>query len=163
MTTAAHATGMWGVLPDVLDRACTYYAGRTAILDAADGRSLTYRQLNHWRNRIANGLIKSGVEKGERVGLLMPNCLEFIPAQHGIWAAGASLVQMATRSAPEGFKANLAQTGATALISVDHSLVSNNVYGYYALSPGATIESSGNNTIRNNSNTAGSLTPAGQQ
>lgn len=116
MTTAAHATGMWGVLPDVLDRACTYYAGRTAILDAADGRSLTYRQLNHWRNRIANGLIKSGVEKGERVGLLMPNCLEFIPAQHGIWAAGASLVQMATRSAPEGFKANLAQTGATALI-----------------------------------------------
>ena len=76
-----------------------------AILDAADGRSLTYRQLNHWRNRIANGLIKSGVEKGERVGLLMPNCLEFIPAQHGIWAAGASLVQMATRSATEGARA----------------------------------------------------------
>jgi acyl-CoA synthetase (AMP-forming)/AMP-acid ligase II len=46
----------------------------------------------------------------------MPNCLEFIPAQHGIWAAGAVLVQMPARAAADGFRSNLAQTDATTLI-----------------------------------------------
>ncbi|MCX2932383.1 long-chain fatty acid--CoA ligase [Mycobacterium sp. CVI_P3] len=105
---------MWGVLPDVLDRACTYYADQAAIVDGE--RTLTYRELREWRNKIAHALIASGVQKGERVGLLMPNCLEFIPSQHGIWAAGAVLVQMPTRAAPDGFRANLAQTDATTLI-----------------------------------------------
>ncbi len=108
------STGMWGVLPDVLDRACSYYADRTAIVE--DDRSVTYRELLSWRNRIANALISAGVEKGDRVGLLMPNCLEFIPIQHAIWAAGAVLVQMPTRAAAQGFHSNLAQTDATTLI-----------------------------------------------
>jgi len=105
---------MWGVLPDVLDRACTYYAEQTAIIDA--DRSITYRRLLHWRNQIARALIDCGVQKGERVGLLMPNCLEFIPIQHGIWAAGAVLVQMPTRAAADGFRSNLVSTDATTLI-----------------------------------------------
>lgn len=108
--------GTWGVLPDVLDRACAYYGQRTAILDAASGASVTYRELGEWRNRIAHALISSGLQKGERVGLLMPNCLEFIPIQQAIWAAGAVLVQMPTRAAAEGFKSNLAQTDATTLL-----------------------------------------------
>ncbi|MBB3753941.1 acyl-CoA synthetase (AMP-forming)/AMP-acid ligase II [Mycolicibacterium sp. BK634] len=106
--------GMWGVLPDVLDRACTYYADQTAIIDA--DRSITYRRLQQWRNQIARALIDCGLQKGERVGLLMPNCLEFIPIQHGIWAAGGVLVQMPTRAAAEGFRSNLAVTDATTLI-----------------------------------------------
>lgn len=106
--------GMWGTLPDVLDRACTYYADRTAIVDG--DRSVTYRDLLLLRNRIANALISSGVQQGERVGLLMPNCLEFIPIQQAIWAAGAVLVQMPTRAAADGFRSNLAQTDATTLV-----------------------------------------------
>lgn len=110
-------TGMWGTLPDVLDRACAYYADREAITDVADGgRSVTYRELNLLRNQIANALVAAGVQKGDRVGLLMPNCLEFIPIQHAIWAAGAVLVQMPTRAAASGFRSNLAQTDATTLV-----------------------------------------------
>lgn len=109
-------TGMWGTLPDVLDRACSYYADRIAVRDAADDRRITYRELNLWRNQIANALIASGVQKGDRVGLLMPNCLEFIPIQQAVWAAGAVLVQMPTRAAAEGLRSNLAQTDAMTLI-----------------------------------------------
>jgi acyl-CoA synthetase (AMP-forming)/AMP-acid ligase II len=105
---------MWGVLPDVLDRACTYYAESVAIVDG--DRAIGYRELNQWRNQIANALVAQGVQKGDRVGLLMPNCLEFIPIQHAIWAAGAVLVQMPTRAAADGFRSNLAQTDATTLI-----------------------------------------------
>jgi acyl-CoA synthetase (AMP-forming)/AMP-acid ligase II len=105
---------MWGTLPDVLDRACTYYSTAVAVVDGE--RSITYRELWEWRNRVANGLVALGLQKGERVGLLLPNCLEFIPTQHGIWAAGGVLVQLPTRSAADGFRSNLAQTDATTLI-----------------------------------------------
>jgi acyl-CoA synthetase (AMP-forming)/AMP-acid ligase II len=113
----AENSGTWGVLPDVLDRAGVYYADRTAIVEGfGDERSVTYRELLAWRNRIANGLITSGVQQGDRVGLLMPNCLEFIPVQQAIWAAGAVLVQLPTRATAAGFRSNLAQTDATTLV-----------------------------------------------
>ncbi|MGH3892901.1 MAG: AMP-binding protein [Rhodococcus qingshengii] len=105
---------MWGPLPLVLDRACTYYADNIAIVDGQ--RRITYAELLTRRNQIANGLVSLGLQKGERVGLLFPNSLEFIPTQHGIWAAGGVLVQMPTRNAASAFRASLTQTDVTTLI-----------------------------------------------
>jgi acyl-CoA synthetase (AMP-forming)/AMP-acid ligase II len=105
---------MWGPMPDVLDRVCTYYRDSVAIIDG--DRSVTYQEMREWRNQIANGLIDVGVGKGERIGLLMPNVLEFIPCEHAIWAAGAVLVQMATRASASTFVSNLGSTDATTLI-----------------------------------------------
>ncbi|MCW2824999.1 MAG: o-succinylbenzoate--CoA ligase [Aeromicrobium sp.] len=105
---------MWGTLPDVLDRACGYYRDSDAIVDG--DRRLTYGALQDLSDRIGNGLVSLGVQKGERVGLLLPNSLEFIPCQHGIWKAGAVLVQMPTRASASVQCANLDQTAATTLI-----------------------------------------------
>jgi acyl-CoA synthetase (AMP-forming)/AMP-acid ligase II len=105
---------MWGPMPDVLDRVCTYYRESVAVVDG--DRALTYEQMYVWRNQITHGLLELGVTKGERVGLLMPNVLEFIPCQQGIWAAGAVLVQMATRASASTFVSNLSSTAATTLI-----------------------------------------------
>ena len=105
---------MWGTLPEVFDRVCLYYAESAAIRD--HGRSITYRQMQQWANRVANGLGALGVAPGERVGLLLPNVLEFIPTQHGIWKAGAVLVQMPTRASAATHRTNLEQTAATTLI-----------------------------------------------
>jgi len=118
---------MWGTLPEVFDRVCLYYAGQTAIRDG--DRAISYRQMQQWANRVANGLGALGVAPGERVGLLLPNVLEFIPTQHGIWKAGAVLVQMPTRASSATHRTNLEQTGATTLIyhaqfdGVAHELV----------------------------------------
>jgi acyl-CoA synthetase (AMP-forming)/AMP-acid ligase II len=112
---------MWGTLPDVLDRACGYYQDRTAIIDG--DRQVTYGELRDWSDRIGNALVALGLQKGERVGLLLPNSLEFVPSQHGIWKAGGVLVQMPTRAAASVHQANLDQTAATTLIyhaSFDH-------------------------------------------
>src|SRR6202051_2619165 len=105
---------MWGTLPDVFDRVCLYYADSIAIRDHE--RSITYRQMQQWANRVANGLGALGVAPGERVGLLLPNVLEFIPTQHGVWKAGAVLVQMPTRASAATHRTNLEQTAATTLI-----------------------------------------------
>ena len=41
---------------------------------------LTYRELNASSNRIANALLDAGIQKGERVGLLLMNSREFMEA-----------------------------------------------------------------------------------
>ena len=105
---------MWGTLPAVFDRVCTNFADSTAIID--HDRSITYREMHEWANRVANGLGALGVSAGDRVGLLLPNSLEFIPTQHGIWKAGAVLVQMPTRASAATQQANLRQVGATTLV-----------------------------------------------
>jgi acyl-CoA synthetase (AMP-forming)/AMP-acid ligase II len=105
---------MWGTLPEVFDRACLYYADREAIRD--QDRSLSYRQMQQQANRVAWGLAALGVGPGERVGLLLPNVLEFIPTQHGIWKAGAVLVQMPVRASAATHRKHLEQTAATTLI-----------------------------------------------
>jgi len=105
---------MWGTLPEVFDRVCLYYAESTAIRD--HDRSITYREMRQWANRVANGLGALGVASGERVGLLLPNVLEFIPTQHGVWKAGAVLVQMPTRASASTHRTNLEQVEATTLI-----------------------------------------------
>jgi acyl-CoA synthetase (AMP-forming)/AMP-acid ligase II len=107
-------TDGWGTLPEVFDRACLAHADKTAIVDGA--RRLTYREMQDLANRVANGLIALGVRPGDRVGLLLSNCLEFIPTQHGIWKAGAVLVQMPGRAAAATHRTNLEQTAATTLI-----------------------------------------------
>ena len=105
---------MWGTLPEVFDRVCTYYADSTAIRDGE--RSITYRQMGQWANRVANGLGALGVAPGDRVGMLLPNVLEFIPTQHGIWKSGAVLVQMPVRASASTLCANLDQAAASTLI-----------------------------------------------
>src|SRR5260370_1037607 len=89
---------MWGTLPEVFDRACLYYAERTAIRDG--DRAVSYRQMQQWANRVANGLGALGVAPRERVGLPLPNALEFIPTQHRVSKAGAGLVEVPTRAPP---------------------------------------------------------------
>jgi acyl-CoA synthetase (AMP-forming)/AMP-acid ligase II len=105
---------MWGTLPEVFDRVTQDYADRTAIVDG--DRRMTYREMRDQANRVANGLAAAGVVQGDRVGLLLPNCLEFLPTQHGIWKAGAVLVQMPGRASAATHRQNLEQTAATALI-----------------------------------------------
>ncbi|GAA4385830.1 long-chain fatty acid--CoA ligase [Tsukamurella soli] len=60
-----------------------------------------------------------GVTRGESVGLLMPNCLEFIPTQYGIWKSGAAMVQMQARASANDLLHFLTTSGATTLIYHD--------------------------------------------
>ena len=50
---------------------------------------LTYSELDQLANRLANALVDMGVEKGDRVGLYMPNCPQFVIAYAAILKAGA--------------------------------------------------------------------------
>jgi long-chain acyl-CoA synthetase len=58
------------------------------VLDA----KLSYRQLHDLVNRFAAGLQHMGVKKGDRVGIMLPNCPQFIIAAYAIWKIGGIVV-----------------------------------------------------------------------
>jgi long-chain acyl-CoA synthetase len=58
------------------------------------GRKLTYRQLYGAANKCANALKALGVQPGDRVALMMPNCPQYVIGYFGILKAGAVVAQV---------------------------------------------------------------------
>ena len=58
------------------------------------GASLSYGRLEQLSDAFAAALVAMGVEKGDRVALLLPNCPQFVIAQLGAWKAGAVAVPL---------------------------------------------------------------------
>ena len=79
-------------LVDLLYASAERYASRRALTDVRTGRSLSYGQLAREAQRVAAFLKAQGVEAGQRIGLLAPNDLAYVPAAFGLLAAGGCLV-----------------------------------------------------------------------
>jgi long-chain acyl-CoA synthetase len=87
-------------LVDLLYASAERYASRRALTDVRSGRSLSYGQLVREAQRIAAFLKTQGAEPGQRIGLLAPNDLTYVPAAFGLLAAGACLVPLASNLTP---------------------------------------------------------------
>ena len=57
---------------------------------------VSYGEVNSRANRIANALLARGVEKGESVSVMLPNCEEFLPVWYGILKAGGVMSSINT-------------------------------------------------------------------
>ena len=55
-------------------------------------RQITWQAFDEKANRVANMLIDRGIQKGEKVAILMFNCLEWLPIYFGILKSGAIAV-----------------------------------------------------------------------
>ncbi len=64
-------------------------------------RELTWRQFDVAANRFANLLLTRGVKKGDKVAILMMNCIDWLPIYFGILKAGALAVPMNFRFSAE--------------------------------------------------------------
>ena len=53
------------------------------------GAHLSTAELERLSDAFAAALVARGIQKGDRVALLLPNCPQFIIAQLGVWKAGA--------------------------------------------------------------------------
>ncbi len=74
-------------LQQLLQRTARRLPKKVAVIDGQ--RRFTYQQLNTYSDRFASALVKLGVTKGDRVGILAPNCIEFVIAFYGIIKAAA--------------------------------------------------------------------------
>lgn len=58
--------------------------------------TVTYEEMNQLVNKVANGLLQLGVKKGEKVGIMLPNCPEFVYSWFGSNKIGAVYVPINT-------------------------------------------------------------------
>ena len=67
-------------------------------------RSITWEDFNRTSNRIANMLLSMGIKKGDKVAILLMNCLEWLPIYFGVLKTGALAVPLNYRYAAEEIK-----------------------------------------------------------
>ncbi|MBO7334231.1 MAG: acyl--CoA ligase, partial [Lachnospiraceae bacterium] len=64
-------------------------------------REITWSVFNEKANRFANMLLSRGVTKGDKVAILLMNCLEWLPIYFGVLKTGALAVPLNFRYAPD--------------------------------------------------------------
>ena len=57
-------------------------------------REMTWREFDEKANRFANLLLSKGLRRGEKVGILLMNCLEWLPVYFGVLKAGGIAVPL---------------------------------------------------------------------
>ena len=57
-------------------------------------REMSWKDFDRRANRVANLLLSRGVNRGTKVGILMMNCIEWLPVYFGILKAGCIVVPM---------------------------------------------------------------------
>jgi acyl-CoA synthetase (AMP-forming)/AMP-acid ligase II len=94
------------------------YGAETALVERDPvtrvRRVLTWAEFDRQADRLARGLASRGVGKGDRVILLLKNCLEWLPAYFGILRTGAWAVPLNHRFSPAEARwcAETAEAGA---------------------------------------------------
>ena len=64
-------------------------------------REITWKVFDEKSNRFANLLLERGVKKGDKVGILLMNCLEWLPIFFGVLKSGATAVPLNFRYTSE--------------------------------------------------------------
>ena len=73
-----------------LDDSAEKYPNKTALVFY--GKEITYKNLKELSDRFANALQNLGIQKGDRVAFLLPNCPQFVIGLYGAWKTGATAV-----------------------------------------------------------------------
>lgn len=106
-----------GTMADMFARDAERYAGRAGFVSL--GTERTYGAMLADARAFAAWLQSVGVEKGDRVALMMPNCLQYPVALFGTLFAGAVVVNVnPLYTAPE-LAHQLRDSGATVLVVMD--------------------------------------------
>ena len=98
----------------VLDEAAARYPAQTAVLYL--GESLNYKQLKTQVDKLANALAGLGVERGDRVSVFLPNCIEFIISDWAISKTGAAIVPISVLRSDEGLLHEVGSSGSELII-----------------------------------------------
>ncbi len=79
-------------LAELLERSCKQFADRKAF--SSMGKSITYRELEEQTRAIGGWLQSIGLQKGDRVAVMMPNILQNPVATYAILRAGLTVVNV---------------------------------------------------------------------
>jgi long-chain acyl-CoA synthetase len=86
------------------------------------GRSLNYSQLRAQVDRLASALAGLGVQRGDRVCLFLPNCLEFVLSDWAVLKTGAAVVPTSVLRSEDGLAHEVGASGAKIVICREEDL-----------------------------------------
>jgi len=98
-----------------LERSAARFPDKTALV--CEERRLNYRSIEEQSNRIANGLIRIGVERGDRVAVCLDNTVDAVLSIFAVLKAGAVLVLVNPTIKSEKLTYLLNDSGARILVA----------------------------------------------
>ncbi|MGC4962527.1 AMP-binding protein [Gordonia sp. DT101] len=102
-----------------LARTASTFGDNVALIDAAAGRQWTYTEFLHDVRAVAAGLVRTGVNPGDRVGLWSPNRFEWVLTQYATAEIGAILVNLNPAYRQNEIEYALAQSGTNVVIAAE--------------------------------------------
>ena len=106
-------------IPAVLEGSIRKYRDRPAFTNM--GKTLTYAQIDERSRQFAAYLLgELKLKKGDRVAIMMPNCLQYPIATFGILRAGLTVVNVNPMYTPRELKHQLVDSGATVILVLDN-------------------------------------------
>jgi long-chain acyl-CoA synthetase len=103
----------------VLERAIDSYRDRPAFANL--GKVLTYADIDRLSARFAAYLLgELKLKKGDRVAIMMPNCLQYPITTFGILRAGLTVVNVNPMYTPRELRHQLVDSGASAIVVLDN-------------------------------------------
>ncbi len=105
-------------LVDLFNDAVVRYADRIAFISM--GRSMRYGELDRLSAQFAAYLHASGLQKGDRVALMMPNVLQYPVALFGALRAGCAVVNCNPLYTPRELLHQLTDSGAKAVVVLEN-------------------------------------------
>ena len=101
-----------------LEMTADRFGERTALVDVPSGRRWTYAELLADSRAFAAGLLRSGIRRGDRVGVWAPNTPEWVIVQFGTALAGVILVNLNPSYRQRELEYALDQSGIVAVYTM---------------------------------------------
>ncbi|MCK1984146.1 long-chain fatty acid--CoA ligase [Peribacillus simplex] len=101
----------------ILQNACQSYPNNTAI--TFYDRKISYQELFHASQAFASALQKKGVQKGDRVAIMLPNCPQYVIAYYGSLTTGAIITQINPMLVERELQHILQDSGAETIVVLD--------------------------------------------
>jgi long-chain acyl-CoA synthetase len=94
----------------------------TVVAVKADGARTTYAELVARVDRLAGGLASLGVDRGDRVALVLPNCPQHVETFFATLRLGATVVQCNPLATVDELRRQLVDAAPTVVVCLDKSL-----------------------------------------
>ncbi|TJX58954.1 MAG: long-chain-fatty-acid--CoA ligase, partial [Mesorhizobium sp.] len=108
----------YGSIGDFLVGACKQFAGQPAF--TCMGKSITYAELEQLSAAFGGYLQSTGLQKGARVALMMPNVLQYPVAMMAVARAGFTVVNVNPLYTPRELEHQLKDSGAQAIVILEN-------------------------------------------
>lgn len=105
-------------LSDMMEKACAEFSSRTAF--SSMGKEMTYADFDRASRHVASWLQSSGLSKGDRVAVMMPNILQNPVVTFGILRAGMVVVNVNPLYTPRELEHQLKDSGAKSIFVLEN-------------------------------------------